>query len=267
MHSSDQDEQNQREKTAPAPLRDDIVIGRNPVLELLASDRPVECVYIQRGLAGTVLKIAAIAREKGIVIKDCAAIKLDHMCAGSRHQGVIAVTGAAEYCDIEDIFARAGDEPPFIVIADEIEDPHNLGAIIRSAEAAGAHGLILPKRRSAGLSFAVSKTSAGASEHLPVARVSNLVQTIEALKARGLWIYGAQAGGKSFRGTDFTGPCALVIGSEGKGLGRLVAEKCDFMVSIPMRGRMTSLNASVAAGIILFEIAAQRENASGEAAK
>lgn len=241
-------------------LRDDIVIGRNAVLELLKTDRQIECVYLQKGLSGTISKIAAICRDKGVVIKEAAGIKLDNLCANGNHQGVVAQTAAASYCEVDDIFglAEKKGEPVFIVIADEIEDPHNLGAIIRSAEAAGAHGLIIPKRRSAGLSFAVSKTSAGATEYLPVARVSNLVSTMEALKKRGCWLYAADMGGENWCGVDYSGPLALVVGGEGKGVGRLVKENCDFTVSLPMRGKISSLNASVAAGIILYEIARQR---------
>lgn len=243
-----------------AQFRDDIVIGRNAVLELLKTDRQIECVYLQKGLGGTISKIAAISREKGAVIKEVAPVKLDNMCAHGNHQGVIAQTAAASYCEIDDIFeaAEKRGEPTFIVMADEIEDPHNLGAIIRSAEAAGAHGLIIPKRRSAGLSFAVSKTSAGAAEHLPVARVANLASTIDTLKKRGCWVYAADMDGESWCGADYSGPLALVVGGEGKGVGRLIRESCDFTVSLPMRGEISSLNASVAAGIILYEIARQR---------
>lgn len=238
--------------------REDLVIGRNAVLELLRSDATVECVYLQKGLGGTVNKIAAMAKDKGIVVKDVQAVKLDHMCAHSNHQGVVAVTAGAHYSSMEDVLARAGDEPLFLVVADGIEDPHNLGAIIRTAEAAGAHGIILPKRRSAGLTFAVAKTSAGAVAHLPVVRVSNLASTIDDLKKQGVWFYAADMDGQSWCKTDFSGPVALVVGSEGKGVGRLVKEKCDFMVSLPMRGQVNSLNASVAAGIVLYEIARQR---------
>lgn len=249
-----------REQNNRAELRDDIVIGRNAVLELLKTEKPVECVYMQTGATGTALKIAAIAKEKGIPVKDAASAKLDNMCGHGNHQGVIAQTSAAVYSELDDVFAKAeaAGEPVFIVIADEIEDPHNLGAIIRSAEAAGAHGLIIPKRRSAGLSYAVSKTSAGAVEHLPVVRVSNLVSAITELKKRGCWVYAADMGGQNWCSADYSGPVALVVGSEGAGVGRLIKQNCDFTVSLPMRGKITSLNASVAAGIILYEIARQR---------
>ncbi|MDR2933103.1 MAG: 23S rRNA (guanosine(2251)-2'-O)-methyltransferase RlmB [Oscillospiraceae bacterium] len=238
--------------------RDDIVIGRNAVLELLRSAAPVEAVFIQKGLSGTVTKIAAIARDSGVPVKDAAAVKLDNMCAHGNHQGVIALTAGADYNEMDDIFKRAGDAPLFVVIADEIEDPHNLGALIRTAEAAGAHGLIIPKRRSAGLTFTVAKASAGAVAHLPVVRVANIAETIETLKKRGVWFYAADMEGQLWCETDFGGPCGLVIGSEGKGIGRLVKERCDFAVSLPMFGQINSLNASVAGGIIMYEIARQR---------
>lgn len=246
--------------------REDLVFGRNAVLELLKTDRPVECVYLQRGLGGTPLKIAAMAREKGIPIKETGQSRLDHLCGHSAHQGVAAQAGAFPYRALEDLFARAEErgEPPFFLIADEIEDPHNLGAIIRTAEAAGAHGLILPKRRSAGLGFTVAKTSAGAVEHLPVARVANLVAAIDTLKKRGVWVYAADMDGQPWCQVDYSGAVALVVGSEGKGVGRLIREKCDFVVSLPMRGEISSLNVSVAAGIVCYEIARQRMGLGGQ---
>lgn len=250
-------EQQQIERAEP---REDLIIGRNAVLELLRSEKPVECIHLQKGLGGTLNKIAAAARQRGIVLKDSSPVKLDHLCGHSSHQGVVAQIAAADYAELEDIFARAeaAGEPPFLIIADEIEDPHNLGAIIRTAEAAGAHGIIIPKRRSAGLSYTVSKTSAGALLHLPVVRVGNLAGTIDALKKRGLWIYAADMDGENWCGVDYTGALALVVGSEGAGVGRLVKEKCDFVVSLPMRGKISSLNVSVAAGILCYEIARQR---------
>ena len=236
----------------------DIIFGRGPVSELLHSEQPVECIYMQKGsFGGTLGKLIFLAREKGVPIKHVDSRKLDELCNQETHQGVAALVGAAHYCDIEDIFERAGDAPPLIVLGDKIEDPRNLGAIIRTAEAAGAHGLIIPKRRSAGLSGIVSKASAGASAYLPVARVSGLPATIETLKKRGVWIYGADVAGQPYDKTDFSGPVALVLGGEGSGLSRLVREKCDHLVSLPMHGKITSLNVSVAAGIILYEIARQ----------
>ncbi len=236
----------------------DMIYGRGPVRELLRSDRQTEYLLVQKGLEGSLGQLIALAKQKGIPVKETDARKLDELSGGGNHQGVAAQVSAARYCELEDLLNRAGDEPPFLVIADEIEDPHNLGAIIRTAEAAGAHGLIVPKRRSAGLSQTVAKTSAGAVEHLPVARVANLPATIQLLKERGIWIYGAHMEGVPYTQVDFSGPAALVLGSEGRGLGRLVRESCDMLVSIPMYGKMNSLNVSVAGGILLYEIARRR---------
>lgn len=236
----------------------DIIYGRGPVRELLRSDRQAEYLLLQKGLEGSVGQLIALAKQKGIPVKEADVRKLDELCGGGNHQGVAAQVSAARYYELEDLLKLAKDEPPLLVIADEIEDPHNLGAIIRTAEAAGAHGLILPKRRSAGLSQTVAKTSAGAVEHLPVVRVSNLPTTIKLLKKRGVWIYGAHMEGVPYTQVDFSGPAALVLGSEGRGLGRLVRESCDMLVSIPMYGKMNSLNVSVAGGILLYEIARRR---------
>lgn len=244
------------EKAEP---REDLAVGRNAVLELLRSGKPVECVYLQRDIGGTLLKIAAMARERGVVIKQVDPRKLDFMCTHAAHQGVAAQLAGGVYAGLEDVFARAGENPLFLVMCDGIEDPHNLGAIIRSAEAAGAHGLIIPKRRSVGLTYTVSKAAAGALAYLPVVRVPNLAATVDSLKQRGVWFYCANPQGKAWCGTDFAGPACLVVGSEGFGVSRLIQEKCDFSVSLPMRGKITSLNASVAAGIILYEIARQRD--------
>lgn len=211
------------------------------------------------------MKIAAECRELGIVVKQVDSKKLDLICSGAVHQGVIAYAASHEYAQVEDIFslAETRNEAPFFVVCDEIEDPHNLGAILRSAEAAGVHGIIIPKRRSVSLNFTVAKASAGAIEHVPVARVSNLAAAIDDLKKRGVWVYGADMNGSSYDKQDFSGAVALVIGSEGKGIGRLIREKCDFIVSIPMRGNLNSLNASVAAGILMFEISRQRSTVTG----
>ena len=240
-------------------LREDVVLGRNAVPELLKSGREVETVYIQKGeMKGSIPRIAAMARERGIPVKEVNGLKLDSLSGPNNHQGVAAITAAYTYSTVEDILARAGEEAPFIIIADEIEDPHNLGAIMRTAEAAGAHGLIIPKRRGVGLTATVSKTSAGAMEHLPVARVSNLVSTIEELKKKGIWAYCADMDGQPWCSVDYAGGVALIIGSEGQGVSRLVKESCDFTVALPMRGEINSLNASVAAGIVIYEIARQR---------
>lgn len=239
--------------------KDTIIAGRNPVLEALRSQQELESVYIQQGdRKGPLAKIAAMARQRGIPVKDATAEKLQAMSGISSHQGVAAVLAAADYATLEDIYVRAGDEPLFVVLADDIEDPHNLGAIIRTAECAGAHGVIVPKRRSVGLTWAVGKASAGAVEHLPVARVGNLPALLDQLKERGLWIYAGDMDGTPWCQTDFTGPAALVIGSEGRGVGRLVKEKADFVVSLPLKGKLNSLNASVAAGILCYEVARQR---------
>ena len=239
----------------------DIIAGRNPVTEALRSGRPIDCLYIAKGeLSGSVKVIAALAREKHIPIKEVDRKKLDYMTAHSAHQGVAASASLKEYASVDDIFelAASRNEKPFIIVLDEIEDPHNLGAIIRTAECAGAHGIIIPKRRSAGLSFTVGKASAGAYEYVPVARVTNIAAALDELKERGCWVYGADMDGQTYCGCDLKGACALVIGSEGNGLGRLVREKCDTILSLPMLRRINSLNASVAAGILMYEFTRQR---------
>lgn len=240
---------------------DNLVIGRNAVMELLKSGREIECISVAKGeREGSVTRILAIAKEKGVVVKNVDRKKLDFMCAGANHQGVCASVPAHEYSSVEEIleYAKEKNEPPFIIICDEIEDSHNLGAIIRTAEACGVHGVIIPKRRNVGLNFVVSKTSCGALEYVKVARVGNLASTIEDLKKKNIWVYCADMDGQPWCKTDFSGGCALVVGSEGKGVGRLIKEKCDVTVSLPMRGQVNSLNASVAAGVIMYEIARQR---------
>ena len=246
--------------------RTDLIVGRNAVLEALQSGRAIDSVWIARGdRTGSIGKILHLCREKGIVVKDVDEKKLSFSCGHANHQGVAAFAAAHEYAEVEDIFALAASrgEAPFILVCDEVEDPHNLGAILRSAEAAGAHGVIIPKRRSASLSYAVAKTSAGAIEYVPVARVPNIPALLEDLKKRGVWIYAADMDGQLWCDTDFGGAVALVIGSEGRGVGRLVKERCDFTVSLPMHGKVNSLNASVAAGILLFEVARQRMKNGG----
>lgn len=240
---------------------DNLVIGRNAVMELLKSGREIECISVAKGeREGSVTRILALAREKGVVVKNVDRKKLDFMCAGANHQGVCASVPAHEYSSVEEIleYAKEKNEPPFIIICDEIEDSHNLGAIIRTAEACGVHGVIIPKRRNVGLNFVVSKTSCGALEYVKVARVGNLASTIEDLKKKNIWVYCADMDGQPWCKTDFSGGCALVVGSEGKGVGRLIKEKCDVTVSLPMRGQVNSLNASVAAVVIMYEIARQR---------
>ncbi|MGN0521255.1 MAG: 23S rRNA (guanosine(2251)-2'-O)-methyltransferase RlmB [Eubacterium sp.] len=240
---------------------DNLIIGRNAVLELLKSGREVENVLIAKGeREGSISRIIALCKEKRIVIKNVDRKKLDFMCGNANHQGVVANVPAHSYSTIDEILEYADEkgEKPFLIICDEIEDSHNLGAIIRTAEACGAHGIIIPKRRNVGLNFIVAKTSCGALEYMRVARVNNIASTIEELKKKNIWVYCADMDGQPWCKTDFSGGCALVIGSEGNGVGRLVKEKCDVTVSLPMRGKVNSLNASVAAGIIMYEIARQR---------
>ncbi len=243
-------------------IKNDTIEGRNAVIEALRAGRAIDKIYIARGdVDKTLGHIASKAREKGVVVVETDRRKLDFMSSTHAHQGVIALAAVRDYCTIEDILAAADErgERAFVVVCDEISDPHNLGAIIRSAECAGAHGVIIPKRRSAGLTAIVDKASAGAAEHMLFARVPNIPAAIKELKARGLWIYGTAADGKNdLWHTDFTGAVALVIGSEGDGMGRLVKENCDFVVSLPMKGRVSSLNASAAAAITMYEILRQR---------
>ncbi|NLP48096.1 MAG: 23S rRNA (guanosine(2251)-2'-O)-methyltransferase RlmB [Clostridiales bacterium] len=239
----------------------DLIIGRNAVAEALRARRAIDSLLVARGEHdGTLGKIIADCKKRDIVVKDVSKKKLDFMCGHQNHQGVLAQAAVREYSSLAHIFelAQARGQEPFLIICDGLEDPHNLGAVIRSAEAAGAHGVLIPKRRSASLSYAVGKASAGAVEYMPVARVTNIALTIDELKSKGLWVYGADMGGQPWCSQDYTGPCALVIGSEGRGLGRLVKEKCDFIVSLPMKGKLNSLNASVAAGVLMFEVAGQR---------
>ena len=236
--------------------------GRNAVTEALKAGRTIDKVFVASGDTDSTLRyIASLAKKAGAVVTYCDRRKLDTMSQTGAHQGVIAMAAAREYCTVEDILQNARDrgEAPLIVICDEITDPHNLGAILRTAECAGAHGVIIPKRRNSGLTAVVAKASAGALEYMPVARVSNLAAAIKTLKDSGVWVYGTAADGAAplYR-TDLTGACAIVIGSEGSGMGRLVSESCDFMVSIPMKGHINSLNASNAAAILLYEAVRRR---------
>ncbi len=249
------DKNNREDKTK------DLIAGRNPVTEALRSGRPIDTLYVAKGeLSGSVKVIAALAKEKQIPVKEVDRKKLDFMTAHSAHQGVVAAVAMKDYAEVDDIFALAQKrgEEPFVIVLDEIEDPHNLGAIIRTAECAGAHGIIIPKRRSAGLSYTVGKASAGAYEYVPVARVTNIAAAIDDLKERGCWVYGADMDGQTYCSCRLKGAAALVIGNEGKGLGRLVREKCDAILSLPMLGKINSLNASVAAGILMYEFTRQR---------
>lgn len=236
--------------------------GRNAVTEALKAGRTIDKVFLASGDTDSTLRyIASLAKKAGAVVTYCDRRKLDTMSQTGAHQGVVAMAAAREYSSISDILdlAKERGEAPLIVICDEITDPHNLGAILRTAECAGAHGVIIPKRRNSGLTAVVAKASAGALEYVPVARVSNLTSAIKTLKDNGVWIYGTAADGAApLYQTDLTGPVAIVIGSEGTGMGRLVSESCDFMVSIPMKGQINSLNASNAAAILLYEAVRQR---------
>lgn len=252
-----------KKRTEDEAERDkDIIFGRNSVAEAIKAGRPIDSVMVARGeRSGSIPKILADAKDAGLPIKEVDRKKLDFMCGHGNHQGIIAVGAVKAYSTVDDIFATARErgEQPFIIVCDEIEDPHNLGAIIRTAEAAGAHGVIVPKRRSASLSFTVAKTSAGAVEFMHVARVTNIPQTLDEFKEKGLWVYCADMDGEPFYNANLKGAVALVIGSEGKGVGRLVKEKCDVVLSMPMKGKINSLNASVAAGILMYEISKQRD--------
>jgi len=241
---------------------DGIIEGRNAVIEALRAGEQIDKIYLQKGETDKALgHIASTARSAGIVVVEADRRKLDGMSRTHSHQGVIALAAVREYASVEDLLhaAAAKGEPPLLVICDEISDPHNLGAIIRTAECAGAHGVIIPKRRSAGLTAVVGKTSAGAVAHVPVARVANLVSTLKDLQKEGIWVFGSAADGATpLYGADLKGPAAIVIGNEGSGMSRLVTETCDFLVSIPMRGKLNSLNASAAAAILLYEAVRQR---------
>ncbi len=248
-------------KQAEKPWNENQMEGRNAILEILRSGRDIEKIMVAKGnVEGTIKRIVAMASEKGVVIQEVSRQKLDEISQTKNHQGVIALVSAHNYVEVEDILAAAREkgEAPFVLLLDGITDPHNLGAILRTAECAGVHGVIIPKRRSVGLNATVGKTSAGAIEYMPVARVTNLVKTMEYLKKEGLWIACADMKGLDYFDTDLKGPLALVIGSEGEGVSRLVQENCDFTVSIPMYGKISSLNASVAAGLLMYEVVRQR---------
>ncbi len=236
------------------------ICGRNAVLELLRSGRSIDKLFVRKGdREGSITLIVAEAINRKIPVIEVEKSKLDLLSDGMNHQGVAAMAAAKEYVTVDDILALAAErgEKPLIVIADEVVDPHNLGAIIRCAEGAGAHGLIIPKRRASGLTAAVDKASAGALEHLAVAKVPNLAAVIDELKEKGIWVYGAEADGTTYYDTKFDSATAIVVGSEGEGLSRLIREKCDFIISIPMYGKVNSLNVSCATAVILCEAARQ----------
>ena len=240
---------------------DELLIGRNPVAEALSAGRSIIKVMVAKGNpSGAAVEITAKAKKAGIPVQEVERKKLDFMTGGAAHQGIAALCAMKEYSSVEDILKLAEErgEQPFVIILDEIEDPHNLGAIIRTAECAGVHGVIVPKRRSAGLSYVVGKASAGAVEYMRVARVTNIANLLDELKQRGVWVYGADMDGEDYTKTDLSGACAIVIGNEGKGMSRLVRQKCDVIVSLPMKGKINSLNASVAAGILMYHAAKGR---------
>lgn len=236
--------------------------GRNAVIEAMRAGKPIDKLFIQDGCQdGPMQTIKREARKLDVQTRFVTRERLDQMSETGNHQGVIAYSAAYEYAEIEDIFALAEQkgEPPFIIMLDNIEDPHNLGAIIRTANQAGAHGIIIPKNRAVGLTATVAKTSAGALNYTPVVKVTNLAKTIEDLKKKGIWFVCADMDGEVMYNLDLKGPIGLVVGSEGDGVGRLVKEKCDFIASIPMKGDIDSLNASVAAGVLAYEIVRQRQ--------
>lgn len=241
---------------------ENVIAGRNCVNEALRSGRELDSILIARGSRnGAIAAIIAKARDRGIPVKEVDIKKLDFLCGGAVHQGIAAYCAVKEYSTVDDIFelAKERGEDPFIIVLDEIEDPHNLGAIIRTAECTGAHGVIIPKRRASGLTYTVNKASAGALEYMHVARVTNIPAVIDELKERGVWVFGADMDGEEIYSADLTGAIAIVVGGEGKGVGRLVRDKCDKIISLPMTGNINSLNASVAAGVVMYEAVRQRK--------
>lgn len=243
-------------------MEEEMIAGKHSVLEALRSGRTINKIWIaDNAQKHLTLPILAEAKAAGVIVQTADKRKLDQMAEGVQHQGVVAQVAAYAYAEVDDLIARAKEkgEQPFLLLLDEIEDPHNLGSILRTAECTGVHGIIIPKRRAVGLTATVSKTSAGAVEYVPVARVTNLAQTIEDLKERGVWIAGADVDAKQelYR-NDFTIPIAIVIGNEGRGIGRLIKQKCDFLVKLPMFGQLNSLNASVAASVFMYEVVRQR---------
>lgn len=243
-------------------MTDEMIVGRNSVMEAIKSGRVNKILLAKGDRQGSIREVIGVAKEKGILIQDVDIKKINDLAKGLRHQGVLAYVAPVEYVELEDILAKAeaAGQPPFIVLLDELEDPHNLGAILRTADAAGVHGVLIPKRRSCPLSATVAKTSAGAVEYVPVAKIGNVAQTIKELQRLGMWVVGADMDGdKDYYEADLTGPLVLVIGSEGKGIGRLTKEVCDFLVRIPMQGKINSLNASVAGAILMYESMKQRQ--------
>ncbi len=241
-------------------VNEGLVIGRNAVRELLKTGRAIDKIFVQRGeREGSIVVLVAEAIERHIPVVEVEKAKLDKMTSFATHQGIVAMAAEKEYCSVDDILAIAEErgERPFIVIADGITDPHNLGALIRCAEGVGAHGLIIPKRRAVGLTPVVTRSSCGAIEHLAIAKVTNLASVVDTLRQKGIWIFAAEAGGDAYYDTDFKCPCAIVLGSEGEGVSRLLKEKSDYITSIPMYGHVNSFNVSTAAAVILAEVARQ----------
>lgn len=247
-------------------MNEEYLIGKNPVIEALKSNREINKILIAEGSQrGQMQQVTKLAKEANVLVQFVPKKKLDQITDGN-HQGVLAYVAAYEYAEMDDLFALAEkrNEPPFFLLLDEIEDPHNLGSIMRTADAAGAHGIIIPKRRAVGLTATVAKASTGAIEHIPVVRVTNMARTIDELKDKGVWIVGTDASGnQDYRSLDGTLPLGVVIGSEGKGMGRLIRDKCDFLVQMPMVGHVTSLNASVAAALLMYEVYRKRHPLGG----
>ncbi|MDD9314431.1 23S rRNA (guanosine(2251)-2'-O)-methyltransferase RlmB [Cytobacillus firmus] len=247
-------------------MSQDFIIGKNPVIEALKSERDINKIFIAEGSqSGQMQQVIDLAKSAGVLVQFVPKKKIDGMAEGN-HQGVIAQVAAYQYAEIDDLFAAAEkkNEAPFFLLLDEIEDPHNLGSIMRTADAVGAHGIIIPKRRAVGLTATVAKASTGAIEYIPVVRVTNMARTIDELKERGVWIAGTDAKGKQdYRQMDGAMPLGLVIGSEGKGMGRLIRDKCDFLINLPMAGHVTSLNASVAAALLMYEVYRKRHPLEG----
>ena len=266
-HKRPQAETEPKRREEPRELPDDVLVGRNAVTEALKSGRGINKLWIASGdREGSVAEIAALAKERGIVVQYVERAKIEALAGGHRHQGVLAYVAPIPYAELEDILkaAEAKGEAPFIVLLDELEDPHNLGALLRTADATGVHGILIPKRRSVSLNATVAKTSAGAVEYVPVARIGNIAQTLKKLKEKGFWVAGADMDGeKAYYEADLTGPLVLVVGSEGKGMSRLTKEACDFIVRMPMVGRINSLNASVAGSILMYESMRQRLQKKG----
>lgn len=266
-HKRPQAETEPKRREEPRELPDDVLVGRNAVTEALKSGRGINKLWIASGdREGSVAEIAALAKERGIVVQYVERAKIEALAGGHRHQGVLAYVAPVPYAELEEILKAAEEkgEAPFLVLLDELEDPHNLGALLRTADATGVHGILIPKRRSVSLNATVAKTSAGAVEYVPVARIGNIAQTLKKLKEKGFWVAGADMDGeKAYYEADLTGPLVLVVGSEGKGMSRLTKEACDFIVRMPMVGRINSLNASVAGSILMYESMRQRLQKKG----